>query len=247
LRSSRSVILTTLVLLACLWTQGRGGAMPQVGPRSVTGTIVVAGEGRSTDKSGVAIWLMPVDAPTRTRPAASGRPAFQMIQRGKRFQPRVLVVPTGSTVSFPNFDPIFHNVFSLFDGKRFDLGLYEAGSSRNVRFGQAGISHVFCNIHPEMVAAVVAVDTDYYTSSDAAGNFTIADVPAGRYQLHVWHDRFKARVDTEYPRTVSIGDGSYVLGALRLIDAGQALPSHKNKFGHDYIPPDAAAPTYAAP
>ena len=112
-----------------------------------------------------------------------------MVQRNKRFSPHVLVVQAGSMVQFPNEDPFFHNVFSLFAGKRFDLGLYEAGSSRSVRFDHPGASFLFCNIHPEMTAVIVVVPTPYYGLSDAAGRISIAGVPDGRYQLKVWHER----------------------------------------------------------
>src|SRR5882762_1954412 len=104
-------------------------------------------------------------------------------------QPHVLVVPVGSAVDFPNRDPFFHNVFSLFDGKRFDLGLYEAGASNSVRFDRLGVSFLFCNIHPEMSAVVIAVDTPYYGVSDRAGNITVSGVPDGTYEVHVWHER----------------------------------------------------------
>ena len=100
------------------------------------------------------------------------------MQRNKSFDPHVLVVPVGSVVAFPNHDPFFHNVFSLFEGKRFDLGLYEAGSTRDVHFDKPGISYIFCNIHPEMSAVVLALDTPYYGVSDPHGQVVIANVPA---------------------------------------------------------------------
>ena len=81
------------------------------------------------------------------------------------FTPHLLVVPVGATVAFPNADPFFHNVFSLFDGKRFDLGLYEAGSSRNVHFERKGISYIFCNIHPQMAAIVIALTTPLWATA----------------------------------------------------------------------------------
>ena len=172
------------------------------------------------------------------------RPRFTMVQRGKRFLPRVLVIPVGSVVDFPNFDPIFHNVFSLFEGKRFDLGLYEAGSSRSVTFASPGVSHVFCNIHPDMSAIVAAVDTDYFAASATNGTFSIANVPAGRYRLNVWHDRFAIEGASDYPKEITVSAGGLTLGDLRFSDSGQALPAHTNKFGHGYIPPNAASPIY---
>src|SRR3989440_7930732 len=95
----------------------------------------------------------------------------------------------GSAVDFPNKDPFFHNVFSLFEGKRFDLGLYEAGSTRSVVFNRTGVSYIFCNIHPEMSAVAVALKTPYYGISDRRGVITIPNVPAGNYDLERTHER----------------------------------------------------------
>ena len=112
----------------------------------------------------------------------------RLVQRNKSFDPHLLIVPVGSVVAFPNRDPFFHNVFSLFEGKRFDLGLYEAGSTRDVHFDKTGISYIFCNIHPEMSAVVVALDTPYYGISDRHGQVVISGVPSGKYVLRVWHE-----------------------------------------------------------
>ena len=90
----------------------------------------------------------------------------RLVQKNKSFEPHILVVPAGSMVEFPNRDPFFHNVFSLFEGKRFDLGLYEAGTSRMVRFDRPGISYIFCNIHPEMSAVVITMATPLYAISN---------------------------------------------------------------------------------
>lgn len=108
-------------------------------------------------------------------PQASNLP--RLVQRNKSFEPHVLVVPVGSVVEFPNQDPFFHNVFSLFEGKRFDLGLYEAGTTRNVVFDKPGISYIFCNIHSEMSAVVIAVGSPYYGISDQRGRVSIPNVP----------------------------------------------------------------------
>jgi plastocyanin len=128
-----------------------------------------AAQGKSTDNSNAVIWLTPLAGSTALRvdvPEASPH-RFRLVQKNKRFTPHILVIPAGSLVEFPNLDPFFHNVFSLFDGKRFDLGLYEAGSTRTVRFNAAGISYIFCNIHPEMNAVVIALKTPYYGVSTA--------------------------------------------------------------------------------
>ncbi len=87
---------------------------------------------------------------------------YRLVQHNKRFEPRMLVVPVGSVVDFPNADPWFHNVFSLYRGKRFDLGLYQAGAQRSVKFDRIGPSYLFCNIHPEMTGVVLAVESELF-------------------------------------------------------------------------------------
>src|ERR1700760_4170026 len=135
------------------------------------------------DAENVVIWLSPTKpgglpplTPVRQTP-------YRLVQKIKMFSPHLLVVPTGSSVQFPNEDPFFHNVFSLFNGKRFDLGLYESGTTRSVRFDREGVSYIFCNIHPEMGAVVLALSTPYYAVSDADGVVTIHNVPPGRYRV----------------------------------------------------------------
>src|ERR1700753_2875850 len=110
---------------------------------------------KQPDASGAVVWLTPADQVSGYAPAKPGH--YRLVQKDKHFTPHLLVIPTGSTVDFPNQDPFFHNVFSLFDGKRFDLGLYESGTSRGVHFNRDGVSYIFCNIHPEMSAIVVTL------------------------------------------------------------------------------------------
>jgi hypothetical protein len=95
-------------------------------------------------------------------------------------------VQVGTTVDLPNNDRVFHNVFSFHDGKKFDLGLYPVGTIRRVTFDHGGLSRIFCNIHPNMAAYVMAVDSPYFGVSDSQGRFTIASVPPGSYTDQAW-------------------------------------------------------------
>ena len=202
---------------------------------------------KSLEAGNVVVWLLP--APGSVRPAAY-RPAQnppaqnpRLVQHNKSFEPHVLVVPVGSVVAFPNRDPFFHNVFSLFEGKRFDLGLYEAGSTRDVRFDKTGISYIFCNIHPEMSAVVVALDTPYYGVSDSRGQVVIANVPSGKYTLRVWYESALPETLKAMTREITVSETSSTLGVLRLVDAN--LPAtHKNLYGRDYDPPVPDSPVY---
>lgn len=127
------------------------------------------------------VWLDApgADAPRRDTPVV-------LDQRNLSFFPRMLVVRVGTTVSLPNHDRVFHNVFSFHDGKRFDLGLYPVGMTKEVRFDKPGLSRIFCNIHPNMAAYVKAVDSPYFAVSDRSGQFAIPDVPPGTYGYHAW-------------------------------------------------------------
>jgi len=196
------------------------------------------------DAAQVVVWLTPLGAPLPEIPPANSVP--KLVQKNKNFSPHLLVVPVGSVVEFPNRDPFFHNVFSLFEGKRFDLGLYEAGSSRNVRFDKPGISYIFCNIHAEMSAVVIALATPYYGISSNRGEIVIPGVPAGRYMLRVWYEAAQPEQLDAATRELAVSGNESTLGILRLTPPVLA-PSHPDKYGGEYAPPDPGGPAYTRP
>ncbi|HEY0875360.1 MAG TPA: hypothetical protein VGD94_17930 [Vicinamibacterales bacterium] len=110
-------------------------------------------------------------------------------QRDESFVPRVAAITRGSTVTFPNLDSYFHNVFSLSRGASFDLGRYPRGESRDRTFTRPGLVKVYCNLHSQMSATIVVLDHPFYTIPSADGSFVLNDVPAGRYTLGAWHER----------------------------------------------------------
>jgi plastocyanin len=239
LPSKRVVGVGVAVLLTAVSAWYISGiVVAQEAPVTVIGTIALAGPGAApASRADVVVWLKPIGETAHAPASPPAPPRFRIVQENKRFSPRILIVPTGSSVDFPNLDPFFHNVFSLFDGKRFDLGLYEAGTSRSVAFPRPGVCYIFCNIHPDMSAVVVIVDSVYYAASGRGGDFTIPNVPPGRYTLNVWHERFAPERPAEYPRAVVISSSTPALGSIRLVETGRSLPPHKNKFGSDYTPP----------
>ena len=184
----------------------------------------------------VVVWLSPTKPGTVPLVTPARQPVYRLVQKSKMFNPHLLVVPTGSQVEFPNQDPFFHNVFSLFNGKRFDLGLYESGTSRSVRFDREGISYIFCNIHPEMGAIVLALNTPYYGISGENGVVTLHNVAAGSYRLNVWSENGQLANPGVNQRIVQIAADSVHLGDITLQVATDALANHKNKFGEDYEP-----------
>jgi plastocyanin len=202
----------------------------------------------AVDVSNIVIWFTPLSTAEGSAPGlSSGHPAPQIAQINKSFDPHVLVIQVGTPVQFPNRDPFLHNVFSLFDGKRFDLGFYEAGSSKTVQFDRPGVSFLFCNIHPEMSGAVVAVDTPYFGMSDRNGRVTIQNVPDGRYQLNVWYERSLPEDLKGAGRVVTISDSTRFLEPVRVVENPNFTLEHKNKYGQDYIPPANTSPTYNHP
>lgn len=185
---------------------------------------------RSTDASGVVVWLRP-SVPVNSRPARG-----VMAQKGKKFVPHVLAVQTGAAVDFPNYDPIFHNAFSNYSGQIFDVGLYKPGSSRTVSFTRQGVVRVFCNIHANMSAVIVVLDTPYFATTDNLGTFRIADVPAGDYTLEVFHERATPEVLSKLKRTLHIGGENVLLPPIVVSETGYLPAPHLNKHGKHYSP-----------
>jgi plastocyanin len=136
------------------------------------------------ERSRVVIYLEG-PGPANTDPA--GPAEFKIQQLNRRFSPDLLVVPVGSKVSFPNMDPIFHNIFSLSKPKSFDLGSYDKGDTREVAFPKPGIVDIYCRLHPNMAAAIVVTPNQWYARSDRTGQFRIQDVPPGKYTIVAWH------------------------------------------------------------
>jgi plastocyanin len=182
----------------------------------------------------VVVWLSPLQK--NAPPDPHKQQQYTLAQKDKQFVPHLLVVPTGSSVDFPNLDPFFHNVFSLFNGKRFDLGLYEAHARRSVQFDREGVSYIFCNIHPEMGAVVVSLSTPWYAISTPDGAVILHNVPPGSYRLNVWAENVPLDRLSELSRTVEITSQNTQLGTLRLQTSGDVMSHHANKFGEAYPP-----------
>jgi plastocyanin len=190
------------------------------------------------------VWLTPIAGAVTSPRASSSDTAGRLIQKNKSFEPHVLVVPAGSAVEFPNRDPFFHNVFSLFEGKRFDLGLYEAGSSRIVHFDRPGISYIFCNIHPEMSGVVITLTTPFYAVVHGQGQVEISGVPYGRYQFHIWSEGNGPENALPAVREVTISESATSLGVVRVPAPNRQNLAHKNKYGRDYDAPTPDSPIY---
>ncbi len=177
----------------------------------------------ATDITDVVVYVD--GAKAKTAPPAKAT----MTMKGKNFIPRVLVVPVGGTVEFPNEDPIFHNVFSVSGENRFDLDLYKRPKSGAWTFQHPGVARVYCNIHPQMSAVVIVRDNPFFTKTAQDGTFSIPDVPAGKYVVHAWHER--GGDVTEDVTVTARGDTDV---KLTLDASGFKRAPHKNKYGKDY-------------
>ena len=196
---------------------------------TVRGVIKVLSSKGGSAPSEVAVWLTNLDQKELAPPG----PMVRLLQKDKRFTPHMLVVTVGTPVEFPNHDPFFHDVFSIYHGKPFDLGLYESGAVRKVKFSEVGVSYIFCNIHPAMSAVVIALTTPHFATVASDGSFQLAHVPPGRYKIEVWSEQADQTELTSVAREVSVNAGDNVLPAITLHSI-ESSKSHLNKYGEAY-------------
>ena len=180
------------------------------------------GPAKGSDVRQALVWYEP----------ASGSPSqppktFVMTTRDKQFVPRVLTIPRGSRVRFPNEDVILHNVFSVSGKNSFDLGLYRKGAGKEHRFDEPGVVRVFCNVHHSMVGYILALDSPYVVTPDASGQFVLTGLPRGAGRLTVWHEQGEpTSMEVQVPRTEPV--------AARLEIVRPRIPPHLNKAGKSY-------------
>lgn len=162
-----------------------------------------------------------IPAPIRERRA-------QIASRQKTFEPHVEVVPLNGAVSFPNYDDIMHNVFSLSKGNKFDLGLYKSGAKKDFTFVSPGLVRIYCNIHPQMSAFVLVMDNPFFAWAAADGGFVIENVPPGNYTLKAWHE------EGEAAQPISVTESGALGLEIRIDVSSFVRRPHLNKFGKPY-------------
>lgn len=195
---------------------------------SVNGKVsFVTKRGQNPVTAETLVWLEPAGGKAPRRAPAT----FQLITRNKTLIPHVLAIPAGSTVNFPNDDPISHNLFSLSSSNAFDLGLYRKGAGKSQKFDVPGIVNVYCNVHPNMSAVIHVMSTPYFGFADASGNFSIADVPPGKYRLFAWNEQ-----GGQTESTLEVGSSAPPAVALTLDSRNYRATSHSDKNGKPYRP-----------
>jgi len=208
--------------LCGLFTTGLGAAV-------VNGKVMfLTKRGQQPVVNETLVWLDPAGRAPK-RPGSS----FTMTTRSKAFLPHVLAVPAGSTISFPNEDPISHNLFSLTPGHTFDLGLYRRGPGKSQKFEAPGVVNIYCNVHPNMSAVVHVMQTPYYGFADANGDYSF-DVPAGKYRVTAWNEQGGSVFSDIEVRA----DGAVTGPTLLTIDGRNFRNvEHTNKNGKAYRAP----------
>ena len=218
--------------LVCVLTASTGA----LSAGTVSGGVSLVENGRSrSDASNVVVWIegahLPPKAPDSAPPKAP-EPTPSMKSIHKKFTPKVIVVETGRSVSFPNADGIFHNVFSVSGQNQFDLGLYRRGRSKDKKFEAPGLVRVYCNIHPQMIGFVRVVDSSFSTVTSSDGAFTFENVPDGERTVKAWCDE-----GGETAVNVQVSPRRIATASLSLDVSAFKPQPHKNKYGQDYPPP----------
>jgi plastocyanin len=193
----------------------------------VSGTIevVLKGDKKKDDLSSVVVYLDEV----RTTSAVAGesRKDFSMSTKNKQLSPRFMVIPVGAKIDFPNYDPIFHNLFSVSAPNEFDLGLYKGGASKSHSFAKPGIVRVFCNVHPQMSATIVVANSAFFTSANKTGTFSLGEIPNGTYLLKAYTE------EGQTEQRIQVSESPLKV-KLSIDGRNFKKVKHKNKFGKDY-------------
>jgi plastocyanin len=229
-----------------LWVSGLLGlaavgvaAVPPESSGRISGKVtLVDGKAPRPSAQNVVVWIEATPEEKGAARKASGLlPTMTSVR--KTFVPRVVAVETGSAVSFPNQDWIYHNVFSVSGDNRFDLGLYRRGKSKEKTFDVPGLVRVYCNIHPQMVGYVRVVDSGFFAVTGPDGSFVFENVPAGERKVRAWCEE-----GGETSVAVLVRPGSVTQSELSLDVTGFKPETHKNKYGKDYPPPPSDEDRY---
>jgi plastocyanin len=216
-----AVALVTAALVASVVSLGHAGP----GAGAVQGNVTIDKDGSpKSDRSQVVVYLENVPGP----PPELAKYRKSIRQQDQAFWPELTVIVKGASIDFPNEDRVFHNVFSLSEAAKFDLGLYKQGDSKSITFRRPGVVDLYCNIHPEMVAKIKVVDSVFYAVTGADGAFRLDGVPAGTYPLVAWQANGEP-----FRSEVTIPSGGKISLNIKLVE-GPNTKTHLRKDGTPY-------------
>jgi plastocyanin len=208
-----------LVLLALLT-----GVAHADGGRVVGKVTVTEADGKAASAD-VVVYIVGYSEP------GAGQATAQIAQKGRKFVPDLVAVTVGESVSFPNQDSFLHNVFSQSSARKFDLGSFKKGDTKEKDFTTAGVIDVYCNIHPEMAATILVLPNKRHTRTKPDGTFVIDGVKPGTWTVFAYGRRALKPASARV--TVTAGQDATVNLAL----TRGAEPPHVNKYGEKYKDP----------
>ena len=215
--------LSQILIISSMALAGQAGFAA-----SYTGNIQITEKGRpaaAREYADLVVFFTPKD---QTNVPEVSTSVSEMRMENKNFIPRVLTVTMGSEVEFPNFDPVLHNAFSTSGKNRFDLGFFGGGEKKSQVFEKPGLVRVYCNVHHDMVAYILVLNTPYFTSVDAKGKFSFQDLPEVSGQLQIWHPRARG-VKKIIDLSEALEAGEYQVAMTK-----RRIPKHLNKKGKSY-------------
>ena len=216
--------MRALVVLAAL---GAAASIAQAAPGRVTGTVkVTEADGKPASNANVIVYIVGFSDPPGARPATP----VKIEQKGRAFVPDLVAITVGDKVSFPNADPFLHNVFSQSGARKFDLGSFKKGDTKEKEFPAPGVVDVYCNIHPEMAATILVLPNRRHTRTGADGTFVLEGIPPGTWTVFAYTRRAAKPASAK----VTVTGGAEARVDLALVRGAE--PPHLNKYGEKYRP-----------
>ena len=215
MRPERVVVLTAVAVLVATFAEAA----------TVMGRVdFLTRRGQRPNRAETLVWL---EGPG-VKPLAPS--SFRITTRAKTLIPHILAIPVGSSVEFPNEDPVAHNLFSLSSPNQFDLGFYRRGAGKRRTFDHPGLVNVYCNVHPTMSAVIHVMSTPHYSLTNGQGSFSIVDVAPGTYRAYAWNE-MGGLAESE----LIVADGPSPIELMLTIDGTRYRPEqHLDKDGKPY-------------
>jgi plastocyanin len=191
----------------------------------VVGTVKVSEpDGQPANPADVIVYVVGFTEPASDK-------VTTIAQKGRKFVPDLVAITVNERVEFPNFDPFLHNVFSQSTPRKFDLGSFTRGETKEKDFPVPGVVDVYCNIHPEMAATILVLPNRRHTVAHPDGKFTLDGVPPGDWTVFAYTRRATRPASAK----VSVKAGADATVDLEIVRGAE--PAHLNKYGEKYHDP----------